>query len=70
MKNKKLNPAAYVIKQFGGIRPTATALGRFPSAVHGWNKRRQLPMAICKKILVIADKNRMSITAENLIFGG
>lgn len=66
-----MNPASYVIKTLGGVRATARILNRAPSTVHRWKKSRagQIPSSIQSKILEIARRRGLPITAEDLIRG-
>lgn len=67
---KTLNPPEYLIKKFGGMRALGRAVDRPQSAIHGWKKRKCIPMAICKKILTVAAKRNLKVTPRNLILGG
>lgn len=71
-----MSPASYVIKILGGVRPTARAVGRSPSAVSKWTKPRkngglggQVPTMIQSKVLSIATKRKLPITPTDLIYG-
>jgi hypothetical protein len=71
-----MSPAAYVIKVFGGVRPTARAVGRSPSAVSKWTKPRkngglggQVPTMIQSKVLKLATKLKLPINPTDLIYG-
>lgn len=71
-----MSPAVYVIKMFGGIRPTAKALNRAPSTVIAWKtpKNRKgtggrIPGANHKLILRIAKRRGLDITESDLIWG-
>jgi len=71
-----MSPAKYVISLFGGVRPTARALGRDPSAVSRWATSikkgglgGRIPGTNHKKILQIAKRKGLDITAADLISG-
>jgi hypothetical protein len=71
-----LSPAKYVIHVFGGVRPTARAIGRDPSTVCKWPLPRaqkgcdgKIPGGVFRTILKEAKKRKLDITANDLIFG-
>ncbi len=71
-----MSPAEVVIAAFGGVRATARALGRSPSAVSKWAKPKrergtggQIPTAAREIIIALAQKNGMNITDADLIHG-
>jgi len=71
-----MKPAEYLISTMGGVRPTARALGRAPSTVSKWRKSRkeggtggQIPTMLQPKILKLAAKKKLPITARDLIYG-
>jgi hypothetical protein len=63
-------PASFVIKRFGGVRATARALGRSPSAISRWHKTGRVPGGAMALVLKVADKKGLKIRASDLIFGG
>lgn len=71
-----LSPAEYVIFCFQGVRATARAIGRTPSAVSKWQKYKDkdgrvggVPRALQSDILAAAKKQGLDITADDLIYG-
>lgn len=71
-----MKPAQYIIKIFGGIRPTAKALSKAPSTIHGWitPKTRggtggKIPGKNHQLILKIAKRRGLDITPADIIFG-
>lgn len=71
-----LSPAAYVIRVFKGVRATARAIGRDPSAVSRWKISREyggcdgeVPGPVRKIILSKAQELGLHITSEHLDFG-
>ena len=66
-----MNPAIYVVDQFGGIRPTARALNCSVTSVFRWvhSKHGNIPAKYQKQILKIAAKKKLKITANDLIYG-
>jgi hypothetical protein len=53
---------------FGGIRPTARALGESPATVHGWKRVGRVPAEKQPHVLAVAQALGLSITAENIVF--
>jgi hypothetical protein len=70
-----LTPAEYVIRVFNGVRATARAIGRSPSSISKWQKRRDdgidgmIPSCAQRRILQIAKEQGLDITPHDLIFG-
>lgn len=70
-----LTPTAWAMKQFGGERALARALGRHRSAVHHWRKRAlrgvdgAIPSDAAKIILEAAEARGIDVTARDLILG-
>jgi len=71
-----LCPAEYIIHAFGGVRKTARAIGRTPSAISKWRKYKDrngkiggIPRCTHDKILAVARKTGIDITTEDLING-
>ncbi len=71
-----MSPAEYVISLLGGVRPTARALNRSPSAVSKWRRPKatggtggKVPSAIQAKVLKIAKLKGLPINATDLIYG-
>jgi hypothetical protein len=69
----RLSPAEYVIRTIGGVRKTARAIGRVPSAVSAWRSKAgtggEIPRGAQKDILKFARLKRLPITAEDLLLG-
>lgn len=72
-----MSPAAKVIKVFGGVRATARALGLNASSVSRWPKPAaqrglagRVPSMHQARILKIAKKTGLEITAADLIHAG
>lgn len=70
----RTTPAETVITLFGGVRPLARELGRNPSNVSRWRKPKNeggtggsVPTAMQGKILAIARRRGLELTAEQLI---
>lgn len=75
-QRKIITPAELVIELFGGLRPTARILGRSHSAVNQWRKPKShggcdgfIPRLIIHKVLDIAERDGLKITAIDLIIG-
>lgn len=69
----KLSPARLVAERFGGIRPLGRLLGVDPSAISKWISRGgHIPSTsdTHKRLLTLAKKNKIKLTAEELTFGG
>ena len=71
-----LSPSEYTIYMFKGVRATARAIGRTPSAVSRWQKYKDrygcvggVPRSVQPLILAAAKKAGLDITAEDLISG-
>lgn len=71
-----MNPAQYVISEFGGIRATGRAIGRHQSSVHRWLDSKQdggsgglIPSENHRKILAEAKKRGLDITPDHLVYG-
>jgi len=76
-KTRKATPADYVIHYFGGARPLARDLGVDEALPSHWRTRRDkrgnlglIPQAHHKRIIEIAAKRRLPVTAEHLVHGG
>lgn len=70
------SPAEHVIKTIGGVRKTARALGRSPSAICKWRKPRSrqgtggaVPGRVHIPILAYAKKHKLDILPADLIQG-
>jgi hypothetical protein len=72
----KLSPARLVATRFGGIRPLARLLDQDPSSISKWIARGgKIPNSsrhgdTHKRLLALAKKERVKLTAEELTFGG
>lgn len=70
---KLVNPADWVIQQFGGVRATARALNLSPSSVSRWRTNTKSPGEIPreqqKPILAVAAQDGLDILASDLIMG-
>lgn len=71
-----LSPAEYVIFCFNGVRATARAIGRTPSAVSKWQKYKDkdgrvggVPRGVQSEILAAAKRLDVDITADDLVYG-
>lgn len=68
-----LNPVEYTIKQFGGVRALARALGIDPSTISKWRKPRggvyYIPSKFFGHIMRRAQKQKLDITIEDLVHG-
>ena len=72
----KYSPAAWVIKTFGGVRKTARAIGRTPSAISKWTSqltpeayRGKVPGPTQSLVLQKAAELNLDITANDLMHG-
>jgi len=80
MPKKKLTPADLVIARFGGVRPLARNIGKNPSTISLWRTRHsgKIPNRSEKgdpkgthiRLLELAKKNKIQLTADELINGG
>ncbi len=73
---RRLTPAEYVIRTFGGATRLAKALGRNRSAVTKWPYPRRrdgcdgkIPTSLQKKILDLALERGLDVTPSDLICG-
>jgi hypothetical protein len=66
---KRFTPAAFVIKQFNGIRPLARALNKTPGAIHKWSVTGTIPTSSQKAILKLAGERRIDIKPQDLVIG-
>jgi hypothetical protein len=70
-----MSPAQYVSSVFGGVRATARAIKRHPSAVSKWTSTGKqgtgghIPAAAARLILTYARKHRLDIKPEDLVIG-
>lgn len=64
-----MTPVDICIKEYGGVRKLAKAMGIDPAAVSRWKKRGTVPAYIQKKLLLNAKMHGFNISAEDLIFG-
>jgi hypothetical protein len=68
--NMQLSAPQYVVKVFGGVRKTAKAVERDPSAVSKWiHETGNIPSSIQRKILELAKRDGLDITPNDLIYG-
>lgn len=65
----RLTPAAFVIKQFHGIRPLARAVKRAPSTIFRWQTVGYIPTKAQQDILRAAKRRRIDIKPQDLIVG-
>lgn len=64
-----VSPAQCVVRAFGGVRKTARAVGRTPGAVVAWRKTGNVPGAVQRRVLALAEAGDITITATQLIKG-
>jgi len=71
-----MSPVDYVIKVFGGVRATARAIGRSPTAVSKWRQPTdrggsggRVPNKAQPVVLQKAKELGLDITGEDLILG-
>jgi len=76
MSAMHLTPADYVIKIFGGVRATARAIGRDPSAISKWRASRRkggcgghVPAKAGRTILRIAKRRKLHVSPHDLTYG-
>lgn len=71
IQTQKLNPAEYVISQFGGVRATARAIGYVPTNISKWRHQGngRIPTSVQELILDKADEMGLDINAIDLIKG-
>lgn len=65
----KISPPEVVIREFGGVRKLARLLGKNPSGISRWKRRKRVPTACQRRILELARERGVNITAEDLIMG-
>ena len=68
-KQPLYTPVEVCIREFGGVRKLAKALGIDPAAVSRWKRRGTVPSYIQKKLIQTAKEKGLEISAEDLIFG-
>ncbi|MFZ9189601.1 MAG: carph-isopro domain-containing protein [Schleiferiaceae bacterium] len=68
-----LNPAAAIVRQLGGIRPTARAVGISPSAVLRWTRPRSqkgtagtIPQKHWPTLIAFGKSHGLRITIQQL----
>lgn len=66
-----LTPSKLVILLFGGVRPLARMLDKKPSAISQWQTTEDggVPRKTHMKLLEIAKKKGVELTANDLVFG-
>ena len=70
-----LDPAAYVVHVFGGVRATARALGKTPPTISRWQHPRRehlkglVPSKYHREILEKAKALDLDISAHDLVHG-
>ena len=64
-----MTPAELIIEKLGGVRATARAIGRDPSAICKWKQKGSIPMKAALQILEYAKANGIDITPNDLIMG-
>lgn len=71
---KKFNPAAFVVRQFGGTRATARALNMSTGSIHYWTRSKakrgaggRIPATSHKRILKAAKKFGVWILPQHLV---
>ena len=67
----QLSPAEYVIHMFGGVRATARALNKTPSAISKWHHKYDgmIPSKNLPNILLKAQEMELDIKPEDLVIG-
>lgn len=73
---RKLSPAEYVIKMFGGVRPTSRLFVKSASNISRWqnycpktNPKGTIPSKYHRSILEKAAELNIDITPRDLIYG-
>lgn len=69
MEKITITPVQIAIKEFGGVRKLARALGRDAASVSRWQKLGLIPAKDQRKLLELAWEQGKSITAHQVIFG-
>jgi hypothetical protein len=69
MENNTSTPVQIAIKEFGGVRKLARAIGKDAATVSRWQKRGLIPANDQRKLLETAWEQGKSITAHQVIFG-
>lgn len=64
-----INPAACVVRLFGGVRRCAKAIGRTPGAVSQWRRKGTVPVDVQQIVLLKSKAGEVKIDAEELILG-
>jgi hypothetical protein len=64
-----MSPAEWVVKQFGSLRKTASAIGRDFSAVAQWKRKGTIPAPAQQIILVKAKELGLDILPADLVVG-
>lgn len=70
-KGVYLTPSKLVILLFGGVRPLARLLDKRPSSISQWQTTEDggIPRKAQTKILELAKKKGIVLSAEDLVFG-
>jgi hypothetical protein len=69
MENNTSTPVQIAIKEFGGVRKLARAIGKDAATVSRWQTRGLIPANDQRKLLETAWEQGKSITAHQVIFG-
>lgn len=64
-----LSPQQVVVRAFGGVRPTARAIGYDCAKVSRWGQHGLIPAKYQRVILQAAWDQGIDLTANDLIFG-
>jgi hypothetical protein len=75
---KEVSPAELIVARFGGVRPLGRLLNIDPSAISKWisrggripNNRGGRKEEMHRALLTLAEKRKVKLTAEELIYGG
>ncbi len=65
----RITPAEVVISTFGGVRPTARALGLTPPAVGYWRRTGSIPTKQIPRIVAAAQRLGVCLTSDDLVRG-
>lgn len=66
---EKMNPVEVAIREFGGVRKLARAIGRDPAAVSRWRRRGLIPASAQALVYNKAIEHAYSLTAHDLMHG-
>ncbi|MEN9417099.1 MAG: hypothetical protein RI988_719 [Pseudomonadota bacterium] len=69
MTRERIPPASVVILTFGGVNATARAIGVHQSCVSRWQRTGLVPAHHQQRVLRVAWRHQLELTALDVVFG-